>query len=255
MPEYLGVGIPVGKVESDSGGGPVQLAGNVYLCSAFRIDEFHRGIILLVFRNIWLVFRVVLPVVPFHGRRQGEGAYSVNGLVVRAWTALYGFPWKHKGVRMRTIDTFEMAGFAADFGGNVVSVHRLLEPSVGIVFSTAFLLPQEIEYVEHHGACGPGSGQSRHSLSLCVPGPYPDCIIGRETNRPGVSEPETGARLPRYFLHRIDQMPVDLVRPVHFLQGIDSPPESAFVGEREAMQAVTLPGMGGVGTLVGSRHL
>ena len=122
MPEYLGVGIPVGKVESDSGGGPVQLAGNVDLCSAFRIDEFHRGIILLVFRNIWLVFRVVLPVVPFHGRRQGEGAYSVNGLVVRAWTALYGFPWKHKGVRMRTIYTFEMAGFAADFGGNVVSV-------------------------------------------------------------------------------------------------------------------------------------
>ena len=98
VPEHILARVPVGEIEGDSGDAAVELAGNVDGCAAFRVDELHRGIILLVGRDVGVVLGMMLPVVPFHRWRENERADPVKSLVVGARLGPDAFFRDHHGV-------------------------------------------------------------------------------------------------------------------------------------------------------------
>ena len=86
MPIDSGIIVVMGQVEDHLSRASVQLAGQRDDASALRVDELHRG---NAGRHclcpvLPAIFRMLLPVIPFHSGRKAENILSVNAEVVRA---------------------------------------------------------------------------------------------------------------------------------------------------------------------------
>ena len=89
VPEDRGGRIAVGELENSTFDLAVKLAGQPEGAARFGIDELHDGLFPMDRR---VVFRMMLPVVPFHGGRQDERPDSIHFLVIRTGIAADGFP-------------------------------------------------------------------------------------------------------------------------------------------------------------------
>lgn len=158
------------------------------------------------------------------------------------WTrfAPYRFARQHQSVRILAVHPFQATGLTAYLSDNVVSIDRLLEPTIPGIFTVIFLARKKVEYVEHHRPGSASTRQAGNSLPLGVACPDSDGVVSCHSDRPRVPEPETGTCFPRHLLDRSDQVPVNLIRSVDLFQSVECPPQRAFVVQREIVQSVTL---------------
>ena len=68
------------------------------------------------------------------------------------------------------------------------------------------------------------SGEAGHAVPVGIAGPHANGVRGRHTHGPRIAETIAGAGLPGRFPHGADEPPVQLVRPVNLLQGLQSVP-------------------------------
>ena len=79
---------------------------------------------------------------------------------------------------------------------------------------------QHIEYLEHHRAGSPRPDQRRRPVPGSIARPYTYSVGRRDTYSPRVPVTVARSSLPCDFLYGTDYVPVDFIRPVHLLQGI-----------------------------------
>ena len=112
----------------------------------------------------------------------------------------------------------EAARLAAHFGFDERAVAGHIEPCRG---------GQQVEEVEEDRAGGTCPDDPRPPLARGIAHPHAHGVARRNSHGPRVAETVARARLPCHGLHGGDRAPVDVLRPIHLLDGLKREPDAA----------------------------
>ena len=128
-----------------------------------------------------------------------------------------------KGIRFCAELPLQLSGFTAYLRIDIIPRRRFREP---------FSRRQHIIYVKKHRSRSPRPDKSRSRFSIGIACPNPHSIVPCDSDCPGVTEAIARAGFPGNAPKRADKAFVKFIRPVQFLQRIESPPNRTTVRKR-----------------------